>query len=161
MAHWAENHQNSSCKSLTKIPYPIKQKKNQKLSQILTPFCPKIKGSIHRMVPLSRILLETLRKYFLLYKPKEYLFEGQFGGAYSTRSVQEVMHLAKQKVTDKQGSVHMLRHSYATHLMEAGTDIRIIQALLGHNSIRTTMLYTHVSRVAIGKIESPLDKLNW
>lgn len=119
------------------------------------------KGKKDRMVPLSRILLEALRKYFLLYKPKEYLFEGQFGGAYSTRSVQEVMHLAKQKVTDKQGSVHMLRHSYATHLMEAGTDIRIIQALLGHNSIRTTMLYTHVSRVAIGKIESPLDKLNW
>jgi integrase/recombinase XerD len=93
--------------------------------------------------------------------PKEYLFGGQFGGAYSTRSVQEVMQVAKQKVTNKTGSVHMLRHSYATHLMEAGTDIRIIQALLGHNSIRTTMLYTHLSKVAIGKVESPLDKLKW
>ena len=119
------------------------------------------KGKKDRMVPLSRILLETLRSYFLVYKPKEYLFEGQFGGAYSTRSVQEVMQVAKQKVTNKTGSVHMLRHSYATHLMEAGTDIRIIQALLGHNSIRTTMLYTHVSKVAIGKVESPLDKLKW
>ncbi len=119
------------------------------------------KGKKDRMVPLSRILLEALRSYFLIYKPKEYLFEGQFGGAYSTRSVQEVMQVAKQKVTNKTGSVHMLRHSYATHLMEAGTDIRIIQALLGHNSIRTTMLYTHVSKVAIGKIESPLDKLKW
>jgi site-specific recombinase XerD len=119
------------------------------------------KGKKDRMVPLSKILLESLRSYFLLYTPKEYLFEGQFGGAYSTRSVQEVMQLAKQKVTNKTGSVHMLRHSYATHLMEAGTDIRIIQALLGHNSIRTTMLYTHVSKLAIEKVESPLDKLKW
>lgn len=119
------------------------------------------KGKKDRMVPLSKILLESLRSYFLLYTPKEYLFEGQFGGAYSTRSVQEVMQLAKQKVTNKTGSVHMLRHSYATHLMEAGTDIRIIQALLGHNSIRTTMLYTHVSKLAIEKVASPLDKLKW
>lgn len=119
------------------------------------------KGKKDRMVPLSKVLLALLRQYFIEYQPKEFLFEGQFGGAYSTRSVQEIMQIAKQKVTNKMGGVHMLRHSYATHLMEAGTDIRIIQALLGHNSIRTTMLYTHVSKVAISKIESPLDKLRW
>jgi integrase/recombinase XerD len=119
------------------------------------------KGKKDRMVPLSNILLTMLRKYYKEYHPKEYLFEGQNGGAYSARSVQEILQVAKQKVTNKVGGVHMLRHSYATHLMEAGTDIRIIQSLLGHNSIRTTMLYTHVSKIAIGKIESPLDKLKW
>ncbi|HLD52072.1 MAG TPA: site-specific integrase [Sediminibacterium sp.] len=119
------------------------------------------KGKKDRMVPLSNVLLTMLRKYYKEYHPKEYLFEGQNGGAYSARSVQEVLQVAKQKVTNKVGGVHMLRHSYATHLMEAGTDIRIIQTLLGHNSIRTTMLYTHVSKIAIGKIGSPLDKLKW
>lgn len=119
------------------------------------------KGKKDRMVPLSNVLLTTLRRYYKEYQPKEYLFEGQLGGAYSTRSVQEILKVAKQKVTTKVGGVHMLRHSYATHLMEAGTDIRIIQSLLGHNSIRTTMLYTHVSKIALSKIESPLDKLKW
>lgn len=120
------------------------------------------KGKKDRMVPLSKKLLETLRVYYIEYKPKEFLFEGQFGGAYSARSVQLIMSAAKNKVgIHKKGNVHMLRHSYATHLMEAGTDLRIIQELLGHNSIGTTMLYTHVSKKEIGKIESPLDKLNW
>jgi site-specific recombinase XerD len=72
------------------------------------------------------------------------------------------MQQAKAKAgIQKKGSIHGLRHSYATHLMEAGTDIRLIQELLGHNSIRTTMRYTHVSKKEIGKIQSPLDKLNW
>jgi integrase/recombinase XerD len=114
------------------------------------------------MVPLSKKLLETLREYYKQYKPKEFLFEGQFGGAYSTRSAQIILQDAKAKAgITKKGSVHMLRHSYATHLMEAGTDTRIIQELLGHNSITTTMRYVHVSKKDIGKIESPLDKLNW
>lgn len=120
------------------------------------------KGKKDRMVPLSKKLLETLRVYYIQYKPKEFLFEGQFGGVYSTRSAQLIMNAAKNKAgIYKKGNVHMLRHSYATHLMEAGTDLRIIQELLGHNSIKTTMLYTHVSKKEIGKIESPLDKLKW
>jgi site-specific recombinase XerD len=120
------------------------------------------KGKKDRMVPLSKKLLETLRQYYLAYKPSVYIFEGQFGECYSERSAQQILQNAKKAAgITKKGSVHMLRHSYATHLMEAGTDIRIIQELLGHNSIRTTMLYTHVSKKDIGRIESPLDKLNW
>ena len=120
------------------------------------------KGKKDRMVPLAKRLLETLRQYYLQYKPEVFLFEGRPGQPYSVRSVQEILKVAKEKAkVSKKGSVHMLRHSYATHLMEAGTDIRIIQELLGHNSIRTTMLYTHVSRKDISRIESPLDKLNW
>ena len=91
-----------------------------------------------------------------------YLFEGQNGSTYSTRSIQLILDAAKLKAkVKKHGSTHMLRHSYATHLLEAGTDIRIIQELLGHNSIKTTMRYTHVSKKILDKIESPLDKLSW
>ncbi|MEO8172428.1 MAG: site-specific integrase [Sediminibacterium sp.] len=120
------------------------------------------KGKKDRMVPLSQKLLEILREYYLLYKPADYIFEGQWGGPYSARSAQQIIRQAKKAAgITKNGSIHMLRHSYATHLMEGGTDIRIIQELLGHNSIKTTMRYTHVSRKDIGKIESPLDKLKW
>lgn len=120
------------------------------------------KGKKDRMVPLSKKLLETLREYYKQYKPKEYLFEGQNGAMYSSRSVQFILKNAKLKAkVVKQGSTHMLRHSYATHLLEGGTDIRIIQELLGHNSIKTTVRYTHVSKKSLSKIESPLDKLKW
>ena len=120
------------------------------------------KGKKDRMVPLSRLLLETMREYYVAYKPKEWIFENPNGGQYSTRSAQQVLQDAKSNAgISKKGSIHMLRHSYATHLLEAGTDIRYIQELLGHNSIRTTMRYTHVSIKYLGKIESPLDKLKW
>ncbi len=119
------------------------------------------KGKKDRMVPLSRKLLLELREYFLRYRPKDYLFEGQDGGAYSTRSAQQVLKDAKQRAgIKKPGGMHSLRHSYATHLIESGTDIRYIQELLGHQNVMTTMRYTHVSKSAIGKIESPLDRLN-
>jgi integrase/recombinase XerD len=119
------------------------------------------KGKKDRMVPLSKKLLIVLREYWKQYKPKIFLFEGQYGEAYSKRSVQEIIQKAKQAAgVTKKGSVHMLRHSYATHLMEAGTDVRIIQELLGHNSISTTMRYTHVSKKELGRIESPLDRLD-
>jgi len=120
------------------------------------------KGKKDRMVPLSKRLLETLRDYYRKYKPKEYLFEGQTGESYSSRSIQLILSAAKLKAkVKKKGSTHMLRHSYATHLLESGTDIRIIQELLGHNSIKTTMRYTHVSRKSLDKVGSPLDKLKW
>ncbi len=118
------------------------------------------KGKKDRLVPLSKKLLDILREYFVQYKPKGFLFEGQYGGAYSARSIQMILTAAKMKAgIKKKGSIHLLRHSYATHLMEGGTDVRFIQELLGHNSIKTTMRYTHVSKKEIGKIESPLDKL--
>lgn len=120
------------------------------------------KGKKDRMVPLSAKFLETLRSYYKVYTPKDYLFEGQNGGVYSIRSVQEIIKKAKDLAgVSKKGGTHMLRHSYATHLMEHGTDIRIIQELLGHNSITTTMRYTHVARKTLQQIESPLDKLHW
>lgn len=120
------------------------------------------KGKKDRMVPLSRRLLLELREYFLRYKPKEFLFEGQDGGAYSTRSAQQILKDAKLKAgITKPGGMHSLRHSYATHLIESGTDIRYIQELLGHQNVMTTMRYTHVSKSAIGRIESPLDKLDF
>ena len=118
------------------------------------------KGKKDRMVTLSLVLLEALRQYVKLYRPKDYLFEGEKGGAYGTRSAQLVLAAAKQKVgIVKKGSIHSLRHSYATHLLEAGTDLRYIQELLGHSSIKTTLRYTHVSMKSIANIQSPLDKL--
>jgi integrase/recombinase XerD len=95
------------------------------------------KGAKDRVVPLSGKLLTLLRKYFLAYRPKEYLFEGQFGGKYSTRSVQQIFQRARKAAgIKKNATLHTLRHSYATHLLEAGTDLRYIQVLLGHNSSR-------------------------
>ena len=101
-----------------------------------------------------------LREYYKQNKPKEYLFEGMEGGQYSVRSAQEVFRQAKEKAgINKKVGIHSLRHSYATHLLEAGTDVRIIQELLGHNQLKTTMIYTHVSNNHLSKVESPLDKL--
>jgi site-specific recombinase XerD len=121
------------------------------------------KGKRDRMVPLSVKLLEVLRQYFTLHKPKTYLFEGpKPGEPYSARSAQHILHEAKRAAgIRKKGSVHMLRHSFATHLLEAGTDIRYIQTFLGHGNLKTTMRYTHVTHFKIESLKSPLDKLNW
>ena len=118
------------------------------------------KGARDREVPLSLKALDQLRIYYKEYKPAEYLFEGQFGGQYSTRSIQTLFRKAiKVCGIKKKATVHTLRHSYATHLLENGTDLRIIQELLGHKSSKTTELYTHVSRKTKLRIPNPLDQL--
>lgn len=118
------------------------------------------KGKKDRYVVLPASVLGLLRAYYLKYKPKEYLFEGQWGGQYSVRAVQQVFKntMKKAKINKKVG-VHSLRHSYATHLIEQGTDIRFVQELLGHNNIKTTMIYTALTDGAKRKIKSPLDNL--
>ena len=114
-----------------------------------------------RYVILSDRILELLREYYKIYKPKKWLFEGQIGGQYSRRSIQNIFKQAVQKSgINKHATIHTLRHSFATHLLEHGTDLRYIQELLGHKSSRTTEIYTHVTNVAKNKIVSPLDNLN-
>ncbi|MER3465440.1 MAG: integrase, partial [Chitinophagaceae bacterium] len=119
------------------------------------------KGKKDRMVPLSKVLVETLREYYKSYRPKEYVFEAEDKKrALSPRTAQQILAQAKMATgIKKKGSIHMLRHSYATHLLEAGTDIRYIQTFLGHGSLKTTLLYAHVSQFKIETIQSPLDKL--
>jgi site-specific recombinase XerD len=118
------------------------------------------KGKKDRIVPLSPVLLEQLRNYYRAYRPKDWLFEGVEGRQYSKRSVQQVFKDAKKAAGIRQpGGIHTLRHSYATHLLESGTDIRFIKELLGHESLLTTMRYTHVSLRHISQIRSPLDDL--
>ena len=118
------------------------------------------KGKKDRYVNLPQSILEQLRVYYRTYRPKIYLFEGQEGGQYSVRSTQQVFQNALQKAgINKKVGIHSLRHSYATHLLEQGTDIRFIQELLGHNSIKTTLIYTDVTNNSIRKIISPLDNL--
>ncbi len=119
------------------------------------------KGKKDRTTLLSQTLLELLRDYYLEYRPKDYLFEGQDKGQYSVRSVQNILKAALAKSgVKKHATVHTLRHSFATHLLERGTDLRYIQELLGHASSKTTEIYTHVTKRGLDKIVSPLDKLD-
>lgn len=119
------------------------------------------KGKKDRVVPLSDKLLELLRSYYKAERPIVYLFEGEKVGAqYSASSLQQVLKYAIKKARVKKPvTLHWLRHSYATHLLENGTDLRYIQELLGHNSSRTTEIYTHVSKKKISEIRSPFDDL--
>ncbi len=119
------------------------------------------KGKKDRIAPLSPKILDMLRIYYTDYKPIHYLFEGQRTGMpYDARSLQLILKQALQKVgISKPVTLHWLRHSFATHLLESGTDLRFIQELLGHSSSKTTEIYTHVSTKSIQQIKSPFDDL--
>jgi integrase/recombinase XerD len=119
------------------------------------------KGRKDRYSLLSDTLLELLRQYYKVYKPKLWLFEGQYGGQYSEKSIQAIFKRAvKASGVRKPATVHTLRHSFATHLLERGTDLRYIQELLGHASTKTTLIYTHITKTGFDKIKSPLDNLD-
>lgn len=119
------------------------------------------KGNKDRIAPISDRIIEMLRSYYQQYKPKYWLFEGQIAGeAYSEQSLQSVLKQAVRATgINKPVTLHWLRHSYATHLLESGTDLRYIQELLGHKSSKTTEIYTHVSTKSLQKIKSPFDDL--
>lgn len=119
------------------------------------------KGNKDRYTLLPKGLLEKLREYYRYYRPKAYLFEGQTAGsAYGNSSAQHVLKKALRECgIKKQASFHTLRHSFATHLLEQGTNLRVIQELMGHRSLKTTSVYLHVSNFEPSQIKSPLDEL--
>ena len=104
-------------------------------------------------------MVDLLREYYVACQPQVYLFEGQKKGQpYDERSLQNVLKQALEKVKiAKPVTLHWLRHSYATHLLENGTDLRYIQEILGHKSSKTTEIYTHVSTKSIQSIVSPFE----
>ena len=119
------------------------------------------KGKKDRVVPISDRVIEMLREYYRTSRPKRWLFEGNTPGEqFASKSLQSALKLAVlRSEVDKPVTLHWLRHSYATHLLESGTDLRYIQELLGHTSSRTTEIYTHVSMSTIQQIRSPFDDL--
>jgi integrase/recombinase XerD len=119
------------------------------------------KGFKDRVVPLSARMIEMIDAYIKRYRPVSYLFEGQRPGErYSATSIEKVFRKACSMAGIKKNiTLHGLRHSYATHLLEAGTDLRYIQELLGHKSSKTTEIYTHVTEKSIQKIRTPFDDL--
>ncbi len=118
------------------------------------------KGQKDRCTILSPKVWERLQEYLNVYKPLEWVFEGATGGKYSDRSVQEIFTRAKIRSNiNPNATVHTLRHSFATHLLEKGVDLRYIQELLGHESSKTTEIYTHITHKGWDKIKSPIDDL--
>jgi site-specific recombinase XerD len=127
-------------------------------SSRMTVFIRGAKGKKDRYSLLSQKTLATLRKYFPRHKPKTYLFEGPPGKKYSASSIRKILESAVNKAKIKKPvTPHTLRHSFATHLLEDGVDLRYIQELLGHASSKTTEIYTHVAKTGFLNIKSPLD----
>ena len=116
------------------------------------------KGKKERYTIISAHALKTLREYFIKYRPQHYLFEGYSNKQYSKRSVGKMItRVAKRSGLLKKATPHTLRHSFATHLLEQNINLCTIQKLLGHSSIKTTTIYTHVSNATITNIINPLD----
>lgn len=119
------------------------------------------KGKKDRQVMLSADLLPLLEKYYLQYKPKPYVLQGQFSEQYSATSVGQVIkQLGKKAGIKKRVWTHQMRHNCFTHMVENGTDINLIQKLAGHSNVKTTMMYTHISDALISKIKSPLSNMS-
>ncbi|MDG2343541.1 MAG: tyrosine-type recombinase/integrase [Flavobacteriales bacterium] len=120
------------------------------------------KGNKDRQVQLTESILYLLRVYYKNYKPIDFLINGQNGDKYSTTSIQKIIKSSSKRAgIYKKVTPHTLRHSFATHLLENGTDIRFIQTILGHNDIKTTQIYTHVSSTHLKNIRNPSDGLNF
>lgn len=137
---------------------------NLKIADIMTSqsciYVRDAKGKKDRYTLLSNTLLLSLREYYKEYRPQYWLFEGATGGQYSKTSIQKIFKRAlKASKISKAATVHTLRHSFATHLLERGVNLRYIQTLLGHSSSKTTEIYTHISNKDLSKISSPLDFL--
>jgi len=120
------------------------------------------KGNKDRQVALNQQLIDLLTDYYREYKPTKYILNGQFGLQYSDTSVNQVIKQlgAKAGIENKRLYTHLMRHTSATHMVEAGTDINLIQKLLGHSNVKTTAIYTHISHNHISKIQSPLAQIN-
>jgi len=117
------------------------------------------KGQRDRVLPVSEKLMNVIIKYYKLYRPSTYLIEGQYkGNRYSETSLEKIFHKYLGKIyKNHKFTLHCLRHSYATHLLEAGVSLRYIQELLGHKSSKTTEIYTHVSMTGLQNIKNPAD----
>lgn len=119
------------------------------------------KGGKNRQVGLNDTLIKLMEEYYRAYKTRIFIFGGQFSEQYSSRSVlQVVKQLSIKAGIDKRTYTHLIRHCSASHMVENGIDINLIQRILGHQNVKTTLIYTHISHNIISKVQSPLEKIS-